>query len=92
MKFMVTWSAMPGALREAAGRFLSTEAQPSAGVTMLGRWHSVDLSIGFTLYETDNPAALYEGTAKWADVLDLTTHAVIEDAEAGPALAKVFGA
>jgi hypothetical protein len=91
MKVMATWSLTSGGLREAAGRFLAGEAEPQPGVKLLGRWHSVDLSCGFSLYETDSPAALYEGAAKWRDLLDLENYIVIEDAEAGPILQKTFG-
>lgn len=90
MKFMSTWSAQPGAMKEAVDRFLAGQAQPPAGVTLLGRWHNIDCSGGFSLFESDNPAALYEGAAVWADLLDLNTVMVVEDAVAGPVLAKVF--
>ena len=89
MKVMSTWSVRPGAIREAVKRFLAGEAAPIAGVTLLGRWHSVDLSHGYSLYETDNPAKIYEGTARWVEILDIEDTLVIEDAEAGPALAKI---
>lgn len=91
MKFMSTWSAKPGALREAVGRFLAGLGTPPAGVTLLGRWHNADCSGGFSLSESDNPAALYESAGVWADLMDLKIVPVIEDAEAGPILAKVFG-
>jgi hypothetical protein len=55
-----------------------------------GRWHRTDCSGGYALYETSNAAALFEGAAKWADVLQLHTVAVVEDADAGAAFAKVF--
>jgi Domain of unknown function (DUF3303) len=90
MRFMTTWTVIPGTVREAAGRFLAGEGTPAEGVTLLGRWHKTDCSGGFALYETNNPAALFEGAAKWADVLELHTTAVVEDADAGPAFAKVF--
>lgn len=90
MKFMVTWSAQPGYIGEAVERFLSGHGAPQEGVTLLGRWHNVDLSGGFSLYETDQPAQLYKGSAIWADLMELNTVAVIEDAEAGPILASVF--
>jgi hypothetical protein len=89
MKTMVTWSAKPGGFPEAVRRFLAGEAGPQEGVTILGRWHSVDLSIGFTLSETDNPALHYAMAAKWADILDLRTYVVVEDSEAGPVLASL---
>lgn len=92
MKTMLVWSLRPGALREAAGRFLAGQAVPPDGITMLGRWHSVDLSTGWTLYEGDDAAAMYAGSAPWADLLDLKVHVVVEDADAGRVLAQTFGA
>jgi hypothetical protein len=90
MKTMVVWIAKPGTLREAVSRFLARQANSPAGVTILGRWHSVDLSTGFTLYEFSDAARLYEAAAPWADVLDLRNYFVIDDAEAGPILAKTY--
>jgi hypothetical protein len=90
MKFMTNWALLPGSVKTAAEKFLAGEAAPTPGVTLLGRWHNVDCSGGFSLYETDNPAALHLGAAKWADLLELTTVAVIEDAEAGPNLVATF--
>jgi len=88
MKIMSTWTAKSGeGFTEAVRRFLAGQADPPAGVKILGRWHSVDLSIGFTLYETDNAAAFYQAGVVWADILDLRNYIVIEDAEAGPILA-----
>jgi hypothetical protein len=90
MKIMSTWSVRPGTIREAVNRFLAGEAAPHEGVTLLGRWHSVDISVGFSLYETDNAAALYEGAARWIEQIEIHNHLVVEDAEAGAAMAKVF--
>ena len=88
MKVMLTWTAKSGpGFSEAVRRFLAGEAAPEPGQKLLGRWHSVDASIGFALYESDNPAVHYAAAAKWADVLDLKSYLVIEDAEAGPVLA-----
>src|SRR4249919_1431256 len=69
MKFMTTWSFPTGALPEAAQRFLAGQAAPEEGVKLLGRWHNIDLSGGFLLSESDNPIALYKGSAKWGDLL-----------------------
>lgn len=90
MKVMSTWSVKPGAIREAVKRFLAGDAAPVEGVTLLGRWHSVDLSHGYSLYETDSPAALFAGSARWVELLDIETVLVVEDAEAGAAMAKTF--
>jgi len=90
MKFISTWQVRPGATKEAVARFLAGQAAPPAGVKLLGRWHKTDLSGGYTLTESDNPAALYESSASWAEVLEIHGNVVIEDAEAGPILAKIF--
>jgi hypothetical protein len=90
MKFMSTWKILPGTMREAVDRFLAGQANPPEGVTLLGRWHRVDCSGGYALYETSDVAAFYETAAKWSDVLEMQTVPIVEDAEAGPVLAKVF--
>lgn len=90
MKFMSTWSLLPGSVKAAAEQFLASGGVPAEGTKLLGRWHSVDCSGGFALYETDNAAALHLGAARWADLLEINTVAVIEDSEAGPNLAATF--
>lgn len=91
MKFMTTYSFRDAdALSEAAAKFLAGEGAPEPGTTLLGRWHSVDLSIGFALYETNDPAALYRGALKWSEELEINTVPVIEDADAGAALAARY--
>ena len=89
MKFMSTWSVRPGTRKEAIDRFLAGQATPPEGVTLLGRWHKADASGGYTLSETNNPQALFEFAAIWSDVLELHSTVVLEDAEAGPILAKI---
>ena len=89
MKFMSTWSLLPGSVKAAAEQFLSGISEEE-GVTLLGRWHNVDCSGGFSLYESSNPAALHLGATKWAHVLEITTVPVIEDGEAGPNLVATF--
>ena len=90
MKIMSTWTLLPGALKEAVGRFLEGQGQPAEGVTLLGRWHKVDCSGGFALFETTNPVALFESAVVWADVLEIHNSPIVEDDAAGPILAKVF--
>jgi hypothetical protein len=90
MKFMSTWSLIPGTISTAAEKFLAGAAVPEPGVTLLGRWHNVDCSGGYALYETDNPAALHMGALKWADLLELGITPVIEDAAAGANLAAAY--
>ena len=90
MKFMTPWTMLPGSVKTAAEQFLAGGGGEPEGVTVLGRWHNVDCSGGFSLYETSNPAALHLGAAKWADLIELTTVPVIEDGEAAPNLVATF--
>jgi Protein of unknown function (DUF3303) len=90
MKFISTWALLPGSVRTAAEQFLAGGGLEGEGVTLLGRWHRADCSGGFSLYESNNAAALHLGAAKWADLISITTVPVIEDAEAGANLAATF--
>ncbi len=90
MKVITTWAVKPGTLAEAVKRFLAGQGAPGAGVTLVGRWHKVDFSGGFSLYESDDPAALHASASRWADIMDMTTSLVVEDAEAGPHYATMF--
>ena len=67
MKYMSTWTVLPGALKEAVGRFLEGQGEPAEGVKLVGRWHKADCSGGFALFETTNPVALFKSAAVWAD-------------------------
>lgn len=90
MKFMSTWAVRPGKMSEVIARFLSTGAPAPGGVKVLGRWHRADLSGGFTLSEADDPRAMYESAAEWADLIDIQSTLVVEDADAGVVLGKLF--
>jgi Protein of unknown function (DUF3303) len=91
MKILSTWALKLGAVKESASRFLAGEAVlPPPGATLLGRWHKADGTGGFSLVETNDPTTLYASAIPWADVLEIHAHIVIEDAEAGPILAKTF--
>jgi hypothetical protein len=91
MKFMSTWSLLPGSVKAAAEQFLAGGGLEAEGVTLLGRWHKADCSGGFSLYECSNAAALHLGAGRWADLLAVTIVPVVEDAEAGPNLVATFG-
>jgi hypothetical protein len=91
MKFMSTFSIRPGCVPEAAKRFLAGKGTPPPSIRILGRWHKTDCSGGYTLFEADSPAVLYEFAASWTDVLENHSTVVIEDGEAGPALARIYG-
>jgi hypothetical protein len=90
MKFMSTWTLLPGSVRAAAEQFLASGGLEGEGVTLIGRWHKSDCSGGFSLYETNNAATLHLQASKWVDLISTTTVPVIEDAEAGPNLVATF--
>lgn len=90
MKFLSTWAVRPGHIPEAARRFIEGKAVPPAEITTLGRWHKADLSGGFTLSETNDAAAMYAFAADWAPYLEIQTSPVVEDADVGPVLAKLY--
>jgi hypothetical protein len=91
MKFISTWAVRPGVIPEAARRFVTGKAAPPPGITVLGRWHKADVSGGVTLYESNEATAMYAFAAEWAPFLESHTVPVIEDAEAGPILARLYG-
>jgi len=90
MKVMVTWSAQSGQFSEAVSRFLAGQAVPPDGLTLLGRWHSVDIGSGFVLFETNDATLIYKNSVKWADVLDIQVSLVVEDNEAAPILTELY--
>jgi len=91
MKFISTYSLRPGCQPEAARRFLSGKAIPPASIKLLGRWHKCDLTGGVSLWESDDAAAMYAFALSWGEYLESSTCPVVEDAEAGAALAAQYG-
>lgn len=91
MKLMSVYTVRTGCVPDAVNRFLSTKGAPPAGVKLLDRWHKTDSSGGYALFESDSPAALFEASAMWTDVLETHSNLVVEDAEAAPILAKLYG-
>ena len=91
MKFLSVYKFKSGAVGDAARKFLESGAPAPEGATLLGRWHNADLSGGFSLIETDDPKASYDLAVQWADIIDIQSHAVLEDADIGPILAKYYG-
>jgi hypothetical protein len=90
MKYIVTFSLLPGTVKETVQKFLAGEAAPQQGVKLLGRWHRLDCTGGFSLYETDQPEQLFRGSAKWSDLLEMETYPVLDDSAVAPILADVF--
>ncbi len=88
MKFVTTWSLRPEFHKAATARFLENGAKPPEGITTIGRWHHADGSGGMHVFECDNAQALRDFVQEWGDLLELHTCPVVEDAEAGAAMAK----
>ncbi len=91
MKFMYTWKPRTGATEAIVKRFLAGDAAPPAGATHLARWHRIDTAGGFSLIETDDLGVLYKHIARWSTLMDFEVLPVIEDEQAAPVLAEVFG-
>lgn len=91
MKFMISWKIAPGHHRPAGEAFLKSGAPTPEGLTLIGRWHAAGSATGWALVEGDDPTALAEHTAQWADLLEIQATPVIEDNEAAQVLARVYG-
>lgn len=90
MKYMVSWKMQPGAHAGAAEAFLKGGAPAPAGLEILGRWHAPGSSHGWVLSEGDLNG-LAEHVGEWGRFMDFEITPVLEDAEAGAALAKTYG-
>jgi hypothetical protein len=91
MKFVIAWKIRAGNEREAVDRFLSTGDPLPNGVKTIGRWHRIDLQSGVHVVESSDSSAMAQYAAQWADLLELETYAVVEDAEAIDAYKKISG-
>ena len=87
MKFMIAWKLDPSRQAAAAERFLASGAPMPDGMELVGRWHAPGSAQGFLLVETDDLGALSTHIAHWGDVLEFVVTPVLEDAEAGAAIA-----
>ena len=57
----------------------------------MGRWHYADGSGGVYVFECDNAQVISEFVQEWADLLEMQTRPVVEDAEAGAVMTKQAG-
>ncbi|MBT8486878.1 MAG: DUF3303 family protein [Phycisphaerales bacterium] len=91
MKYMITWSISPGFHKPAAEGFLNSGAPVPDGLKTIGRWHAPGSGYGWHLIEGDDPTALAQHMAQWADLLELQITPVVEDDAAASGLGKVYG-
>ncbi|PHS40680.1 MAG: hypothetical protein COB07_04005 [Sulfurovum sp.] len=88
MKYMICWSIGPENYTVAMDNFLKSGAPMPEGLTSLGRYHAPGSSKGWVVCETENPRYLAEFIAEWSPVAKFEVTPVLEDAEAGKAVAK----
>ena len=83
MQFVIHWTFDPHDRDNLNARFLEGGAPPPAGVTMLGRWHSVGGGEGFLACESDNSEAVARWMQEWSDRLRFRVLPVMDDEMAG---------
>jgi hypothetical protein len=83
MKYITSWKLPPSLIDAAIKKFLETGGAPPEAVKMLGRWHGMN-GTGFAISESDDPKAMYQRYAQWANVMEVAVTPCDEDAEAGP--------
>lgn len=89
MKFVLTFTMKPETRDAAFARFGKTQGLPPKGVSLLGRWTRADLSGGFDLLESGDPAAVAQFALGWSDLMELSVVPVLEDQELTKVLARV---
>ncbi len=88
MKYIVSWTFIPGTFQAAVDRFLKTGGMPAPPAKLSGRWHGL-ADQGFALVQSKDPSAVFAWAAQWADVLAIKVTPVIEDAAAARALRAI---
>ena len=60
-------------------RFKETGGPPPAGVTMLGRWHTLGGRVGFCVVEAEDPQAVAKWMQDWNDLISFEVTPVLTD-------------
>lgn len=89
MKYMISFSLTSNTFKERVRRFLATGGGPPKGVTMHGRWHSIDGAKGFLLASSDDPKLMLQWVGEWADLIEFQTLPVLDDEEAAAVMKKL---
>ncbi len=87
MQFHITYQVTPEHRDEVQGLFKKTGARPPEGVTMKGRWHSINGNEGYIIAETNNSDAMGKWIQEWSNILTFTVDPVLTDEE----VAKIIG-
>jgi hypothetical protein len=79
MIFHISYEYLSEQRDEVHTRFKETGAPPPSGVTMTGRWHSVEGNRGFIVAESSEAEAIGQWLQEWADVLSFEVSPVLTD-------------
>jgi hypothetical protein len=91
MKYMASWTNGHGEdFRASVARFLKTGGLPPKGVKMTGRWHGAN-GQGFAIAESEDPKAIGEWVTEWREFMEIQITPVLEDADMGAVLQKLYG-
>ena len=60
-----------------------------SGLKQIGRYHAPGSLEGWIVLKTDDPKAIYQHAAEWAEFLNWETTPVFTDEEAGQIVAKI---
>jgi len=90
MKYMISWKITPGHHKAAAGVFLKSGAPMPDGLTLIGRWHGPGSACGWAVVEGEDPKALAQHIAEWADLIEFQITPVLEDEDAAQGLSKAY--
>jgi hypothetical protein len=79
MIFHISYEYLSEQRDEAQARFKETGAPPPPGVTMMGRWHSVEGNRGFLVAESSEAEAIGRWLQEWTDALSFEVTPVLTD-------------
>ena len=88
MLYVQHWSFKTGYHKKGTEKFLAGGGD-YPGVEMIGRYHAPGSLEGLTVLKTDDPKAIYQQAAEWAEFLNCETKPVFADEEAGQIVAKI---
>jgi len=88
-KFIMKLPLIPSKIYQKPYKFL-VGGGDYPGVEIIGRYHAPGSLEGWIVLKTDDPKAIYQHAAEWAEFLNWETTPVFTDEEAGPIVAKVY--
>jgi hypothetical protein len=87
MLFHIKYNVTPEQRDNVQQKFKKTGALPPDGVTMKGRWHSIEGNSGFIIAETSDIEAFGKWFQNWTDSLVFEVSPVLTDEQ----ISKVIG-